>query len=429
MYTPERENVQNIRRSFDFFFILMLSFWLINFYFSLYKENIWFMTQQNQNTPALSKLNSEESLFFKTVVDFAKKEIAPHIHEMDEQETLKPEVVKKIFELGLMGIEIPEKFGGGGGSFFQAILAIQALAQVDPSVSVVVDVQNTLVENALLRWATLEIQQKYFPQMVKNKVGSYCLTEAHSGSDAFALKTRAEDKGDHFELTGKKIFITNAKEASLFLVFANINPELGYKGITAFFVEKEMPGLSIGKKEKKLGIRASSTCEVILEKVKVPKQNIVGEIGKGYKIAIETLNEGRIGISAQMLGLAEGALSAAISYAKQREQFGKSITNFQGLQFQIAEMATRIEAAKLMVYNAARLKDNHLPFTCEAAMAKHFASDVAQYVASTALELYGGYGFIKEYPAEKFYRDAKIGKIYEGTTNIQLQTIAKMVLE
>ncbi|MES2615329.1 MAG: acyl-CoA dehydrogenase family protein [Bdellovibrionota bacterium] len=382
-----------------------------------------------QTTLPLSKLNNEEQLFFNAVLDFAKKEIAPHVHEMDEQETLKPELIKKIFDMGLMGIEIPEKFGGAGGSFFQAILAIEALAQVDPSLSVFVDVQNTLVENALIRWATPQIQQKYFPQMCQSKVGSYCLTEAHSGSDAFALKTKAQDKGDYFELTGKKIFITNAKEAEIFLVFANINSELGYKGITAFLVEKSMPGLSIGKKEKKLGIRASSTCEVILEKVKVPKENVVGEVGKGYKIAIETLNEGRIGISAQMLGLAEGALASAIAYAKQREQFGKTITSFQGIQFQIAEMATRIEATKLMVYNAARLKDAGLDFVREAAMAKHFSSDVAQYVASTALELYGGYGFIKEYPAEKFYRDAKIGKIYEGTTNIQLQTIAKMVLD
>ncbi len=385
------------------------------------------MTQENSQ--ALTRLNNEESLFFNSVLDFAKKEISPHVLEMDENETLKPELIKKIFEMGLMGIEVPEKFGGSGGSFFQAILAIEALAQVDPSISVFVDVQNTLVENALIKWASPALQEKFFPQMTKNKVGSYCLTEQHSGSDAFALKTRADDKGDHYEITGKKIFITNAKEASVFLVFANTNLELGYKGITAFFLEKEMPGVSIGKKEKKLGIRASSTCEVIFEKVKVPKQNIIGEIGKGYKIAIETLNEGRIGIAAQMLGLAEGALSCAISYAKQREQFGKIITSFQGIQFQIAEMATRIEAAKLMVYNAARLKDANQSFVLEAAMAKHFASDVAQYVASTSLEIYGGYGFIKEYPAEKFYRDAKIGKIYEGTTNMQLQTIAKMVLE
>lgn len=382
-----------------------------------------------QNGQPLSKLTSEELLFFNTVYDFAKKEIEPYVHDMDEQESFKPEVIHKIFEMGLMGIEIPEKFGGAGGTFFQAILAIEALAKVDPSASVFVDVQNTLVENALLRWASLQLQERFFPAMAKNTVGSYCLTEAHSGSDAFALKTKAEDKGDFFELTGKKIFITNAKEAGVFLVFANINLELGYKGITAFLVEKNMPGLIIGKKEKKLGIRASSTCEVIFEKVRVPRENIIGDIGKGYKIAIETLNEGRIGIAAQMLGLAEGALDCAISYAKQREQFGKTITNFQGVQFLIADMATRIEAAKLMVYNAARLKDGKQDFVREAAMAKHFASDVAQYVASTALELYGGYGFIKEYPAEKFYRDAKIGKIYEGTTNMQLQTIAKMILE
>ena len=385
------------------------------------------MTQQN--SLPLSQLNEEENLFFNTVLDFAQKEIAPHIHEMDEQEFLKPEIIKKIFDMGLMAIEVPEKLGGSGGTFFQAILAVQALAQVDPSISVFVDVQNTLVENALLRWAKPQIQEKYFPKMAKEWVGSYCLTESHSGSDAFALKTKAIDKGTHYELSGKKIFITNAKEASVFLVFATINSELGYKGITAFLLEKSMPGVSIGKKEKKLGIRASSTCEVIFENVVVPKENVIGEIGKGYKIAIETLNEGRIGIAAQMLGLAQGALSCAINYAKQREQFGKSISHFQGVQFQIAEMATQIEAAKLMVYNAARLKDAGQSFVREAAMAKHFASDVAQSVSSTALEIFGGYGFIKEYPAEKFYRDAKIGKIYEGTSNMQLQTIAKMLLE
>jgi alkylation response protein AidB-like acyl-CoA dehydrogenase len=385
------------------------------------------MTQQNA-TP-LSFLNEEETLFFKTILDFAKKEIAPHIHEMDEQELLKPEIVQKCFEMGLMGIEVPEKFGGSGGSFFQAILAIQAIAQVDPSVSVFVDVQNTLVENALLRWASEKSKEKYLPKMNKDWVGSYCLTESHSGSDAFALKTKAVDMGDHYEITGKKIYITNAKEAQLYLVFATVNPDLGYKGITAFLVEKSMPGFSVGKKEKKLGIRASSTCEVIFDKVKVPKENIVGEIGKGYKIAIETLNEGRIGIAAQMLGLSEGAFACAKEYVKQREQFGKPLSQFQGIQFQIAEMATQIEAAKLMVYNAARLKDAKLSFVQEAAMAKHFTSKVAEFVASTAVEIYGGNGFIKEYPVEKFYRDAKIGKIYEGTTNMQLQTIAKMLLD
>ena len=377
----------------------------------------------------LSLLTQDEELFFNSVLGFAKKEIAPLVSHMDETEALDQKIMNQLFEMGLMGIEIPEKFGGSGGTFFQAILAIEALAQVDPSVSVFVDVQNTLVENALIRWGSSFIQEKYFPQMVKNCVGCYCLTEPSSGSDAFALKTRAVERGEYFELTGKKIFITNAKEASFFLVFANINPDAGYKGITAFLVEKSFPGLSIGKKETKLGIRASSTCEVILDSVKVPKQNVVGEVGKGYKIAIETLNEGRIGISAQMLGLAEGAFAGAVSYAKIREQFGSSISKFQGIQFQISQMAIKIEAAKLMVYNAARLKDAAKPFVKEAAMAKFFASEVAEYVASTALEIYGGYGFVKEFPAEKFYRDAKIGKIYEGTSNIQLQTIAKMILD
>ncbi|APJ03310.1 acyl-CoA dehydrogenase family protein [Silvanigrella aquatica] len=384
--------------------------------------------QQSQLTP-LTHLSDEESLFFKSVSEFGKKEISPLIMEMDESETLNPTLIKKIFEMGLMAIEIPEMYGGSGGSFFQAILAIQALAQIDPSVSVFVDVQNTLVANALLKWASESVKQKYFPQFAKNKVGSYCLTESSSGSDAFALKTNAVDKGTHFELSGKKIFITNAKEASFFLVFANVNPSQGYKGITAFLVEKDFHGVSLGRKETKLGIRASSTCEVIFESVKVPKENIIGELGKGYKIAIETLNEGRIGISAQMLGLAEGALAAAVSYAKQREQFGKIISSFQGIQFQIAEMSIKIEAAKLMVYNAARLKDAGMNFVKEAAMAKSFAGEVAEYVASTALEIFGGYGFIKDFPAEKFYRDSKIGKIYEGTTNMQLQTIAKMILD
>lgn len=384
---------------------------------------------QHSNQNPLTILSDEESLFFNSVLDFGKKEIAPYVSEMDETETIRPSLIPKIFDMGLMSIEIPEKYGGSGASFFQAILAIEALAQVDPSISVFVDVQNTLVANALLKWGSESIQSKYFPQMAKNKVGSYCLTESSSGSDAFALKTYAIDKVTHFELNGKKIFITNAKEASVFLVFANINPEQGYKGITAFFVDKDFGGISLGRKESKLGIRASSTCEVIFENVKVPKENVIGEVGKGYKIAIETLNEGRIGIASQMLGLAEGALAAAIAYSKQREQFGKLISSFQGVQFQIADMAIRIEAAKLMVYNAARLKDSGSSFVKEAAMAKRFASEVAEYVASSALEIFGGYGFVKDFPAEKFYRDAKIGKIYEGTTNMQLQTIAKMILD
>lgn len=376
----------------------------------------------------LTHLNDDEKLFFNTVLDFARKEIGPKVSAMDESETMDAGLIKKLFEQGFMGIEVPEKWGGTGGTFFNAILAIQALAQVDPSVSVFVDVQNTLVENAFMKWGTPFLQEKYLTMMCQGKVGSYCLTEANSGSDAFALKSRAWDEGSHYRITGKKVFITNAKEADVFLIFANLNPEAGYKGITAFVVEKSFPGFSVGKKESKLGIRASSTCEVILENCIVPKENVMGEIGKGYKIAIETLNEGRIGIAAQMLGLAEGAFNQAIKYVKEREQFGKTLSGFQGVQFQIAQMGVDIEASRLMVYNAARLKDSGLEFVKEAAMAKHFASNVAEKVASLALELHGGYGFIKEFPAEKFYRDAKIGKIYEGTSNMQLQTIAKFFI-
>jgi len=387
-----------------------------------------FMTvTHNKNLP-LTHLSEDERMFFQSALDFAKKEIAPLVLQMDETETMDPSIIKKMHELGFMGVEVPESYGGAGSTFFNAILIIEALAQVDPSVSVLMDVQNTLVENAFLKWGTEHLRNKYLPQLTSSKVGSYCLTEPNSGSDAFALKARAWDEGDHYRLTGKKVFITNAKEADIFIVFANLNPDAGYKGITAFIVEKSMPGFALGKKEVKLGIRASSTCEVILEDCKVPKENILGEVGKGYKIAIETLNEGRIGIAAQMLGLAEGAYNAALNYVQQREQFGKMLSEFQGVQFQIAQMATDIEAAKLMVYNAARLKDAGLDFVREAAMAKHFASEVAEKVASLALELFGGYGFIKEFPAEKFYRDAKIGKIYEGTSNMQLQTIAKMCM-
>jgi alkylation response protein AidB-like acyl-CoA dehydrogenase len=376
----------------------------------------------------LTVLNHEEELFFSSVLSFAQKEIAPLVFEMDHKQELLHSLIPQIFEMGLMAIEVPEKYGGAGGSFFQAILAIQALARVDPSVSVFVDVQNTLVANALLRWGSEMQKTKYCAQMARHLVGSYCLTEVNSGSDAFALTTKARDGGSFYELNGKKIFITNAKEAGFFLVFANINETLGYKGITAFLVDKKMEGVSLGKKENKLGIRASSTCEVLLHNVCVPCENILGQPGQGYKIAIETLNEGRIGIAAQMLGLAEGALEAAVAYVQQREQFGKLLSKFQSIQFQIAELATRIEAARLMVYNAARLKENGKNFVKEAAMAKRFASEVAEFVASLALEIFGGYGFIAEFPAEKFYRDAKIGKIYEGTTNMQLQTIAKMIL-
>lgn len=375
----------------------------------------------------LSVLSNDEQMFFNEVEKFARTQIGPKVLEMDESEHLDPKVLSALFELGLMGIEVPGEYGGADGSFMMAILAIQALSRVDPSVSVVCDVQNTLVNNIFKRWGTPAQQKQYFPKLCSDTVGSYCLTEANSGSDAFAMKARAFDEGSHWRITGKKVFITNAKEAGIFVVFANINPELGYKGITAFIVEKGTPGFSLGKKEVKLGIRASSTCEVILDDVKVPKENVIGEVGKGYKIAIETLNEGRIGIAAQMLGLAEGALDGALTYARQREQFGKQLRDFQGVQMQLAELATKIESAKLMVYNAARLKDADKPFIKEAAMAKYWVSQVAEEVASRALEVYGGYGFIKEFPAEKFYRDAKIGKLYEGTSNMQLTTIFKLI--
>lgn len=379
------------------------------------------------NYHALTTLSDDEKLFQSEIEKFARQQIGPKVLEMDETETMDPQIVKQLFEMGLMGIEIPEKFGGSGSSFFTAILAVESLAKVDPSVSVLCDVQNTLVNNIFMRWGSEQQKEKYLPLLASEKVGSYCLTEPNSGSDAFAMAARAYDEGDSWRLEGKKIFITNAKEAEIFVVFANLKPEDGYKGITAFIVDKNTPGFSIGKKEVKLGIRASSTCEVILENVKIPKDQVIGEIGKGYKIAIETLNEGRIGIAAQMLGLAQGALEGAFRYAGEREQFGRAIKCFQGMQFQLAELAIAVESARLMVYNAARLKDAGQDFVKEAAMAKYHAAEVAEKVASQALEVYGGYGFIKEFPAEKFYRDAKIGKLYEGTSNMQLQTIFKIV--
>lgn len=377
--------------------------------------------------PPLTHLSEEERLFRDSVLEYAKKRVAPLAASMDEKGAVEPELLPPLFELGLMGVEVPEAYGGAGSSFFNAILAVEALAVVDPSISVLVDVQNTLVANALLRWASEAQKQKYLPRMCSEWVGSYALSEAGSGSDAFALATRAVQKDGRWVLNGRKLWITNAKESSLFLVFANVDPSKGYKGITAFIVERSFPGFSVGKKENKLGIRASSTCELVLEDCEVPEENVVGEVGKGYKIAIETLNEGRIGIGAQMIGLAQGAFDHAMRYMGDRKQFGQSIASFQGMQFQYARTAVEIEAARLMVYNAARLKDAGLPFVKEAAMAKLFSSEVAERVASQCVEFFGGVGFTKEYPAEKYYRDAKIGKIYEGTSNMQLGTIAKIL--
>ena len=379
-------------------------------------------------TQPLTILTEEEQMFRDAVLDFARKGIAPHVIEMDEQMKLRPDIIKTCFELGLMGIEIPEKFGGAGGSFFDSILAIEALATVDPSVSVFVDVQNTLVVNALIRWTNDAQKEKYLPRLAKEWVGGYALSESGSGSDAFALATRAVDKGDHYLLNGTKLFITNAMEAEVFVLMANVNPEAGYRGITAFIVERSFEGFQIGTKENKLGIRASSTCELVLDDCKVPKENVLGEVGKGYKVAIETLNEGRIGIGAQMVGIAQGALDSAIAYMQERKQFKKRICDFQGVQFQFAQLATEIEAARLLVFNAARLREAGHPFLTEAAMAKLYASEVAERTASQCVDFFGGVGFTKEYPAEKFYRDAKIGKIYEGTSNMQLQTIARAVL-
>jgi len=381
----------------------------------------------NVSHPPLTHLSEEERLFRDSVLEYAKKRVAPLAASMDEKGAVEPELLPPLFELGLMGVEVPEAYGGAGSSFFNAILAVEALAVVDPSISVLVDVQNTLVANALLRWASEEQKKKYLPRMCSEWVGSYALSEAGSGSDAFALATRAVKKDGRWVLNGRKLWITNANESSLFLVFANVDPSKGYKGITAFIVERSFPGFSVGKKENKLGIRASSTCELVLEDCEVPEENVVGEVGKGYKIAIETLNEGRIGIGAQMIGLAQGAFDQAMRYMGDRKQFGQSIASFQGMQFQYARTAVEIEAARLMVYNAARLKDAGLPFVKEAAMAKLFSSEVAERAASQCVEFFGGVGFTKEYPAEKYYRDAKIGKIYEGTSNMQLGTIAKIL--
>jgi butyryl-CoA dehydrogenase/short/branched chain acyl-CoA dehydrogenase len=377
----------------------------------------------------LTLLSEEEQMFQSAVRQFAREQIAPHVRAMDESGVFRKELLQQFFQLGLMGIEVPEEFGGQGGSFFQSVLAVEELAAVDPSAAVIVDVQNTLVINAIMRWATPEQKRAYLPRLAADTVGAYALSEAGAGSDAFALATRAVDAGSHYSLTGRKLWITNAAEARLFLLFANVNPEAGYRGITCFLVERDFPGFEVGKKEDKLGIRASSTCELILDNCRVPKENVMGEVGKGYKVAIETLNEGRIAIGAQMLGLARGALEHALRYARERRQFGQPISAFQGVQFDLAEMAIDVEAARLLVYNAARLRDAKLPFLTEAAMAKYFASQVAENVASRAVEVFGGVGFTKDYPVEKLYRDAKIGRIYEGTSNMQRATIAKQMLE
>jgi alkylation response protein AidB-like acyl-CoA dehydrogenase len=376
----------------------------------------------------LTVLTEEERMFQVAAREFADKEIKPHVAEMDREGAFRDDLIGKFFAQGYMGIHIPEAYGGSGGSFFMAVLAIEEFSRVDASAGVVIDVQNTLVANAIARWGSQAQKSTWLPRLATDTVGAYALSEPNSGSDAFALETRARQDGDSYLLNGRKLWITNAKEAGLFILFATIDRELGYRGITAFLVDRDTPGFSVGKKEDKLGIRASSTCELILEDCRLPKSNVLGDVGKGYRVAIETLNEGRIGIGAQMLGVARGALEYAVSYAKERRQFGKPIADFQGVQFQLARLATEVEAARLMTYNAARLKDAGHSYLKEAAMAKYYCSQVAEQVASEAIEVYGGYGFTRDYPVEKYLRDAKIGKIYEGTSFMQLQTIAKLIL-
>ena len=376
----------------------------------------------------LTDLSEDERLFRDMVGQFAEAEIRPLVRQMDEASTIPRALIDRCFELGIMGVEIPERFGGAEATFFMSALVVEELARVDASIAVLVDVQNTLVNNCLLRYGTPELQARYFPRLASKWVGAYALSEAGSGSDAFALACRAIDRGDHFELTGRKLWITNAAEAELFIVMATVDPSKGYKGITAFVVERTFPGFQVGKKEDKLGIRASSTCELILEGCPVPRENVLGEVGKGYKIAIETLNEGRIGIGAQMVGLAQGSFEHGLRYAQERQQFGRPISDFQGVQFLLSELATEIEASRLLTYNAARLRDTGAPFIKEAAMAKLFASRAAEHVTSNVVEIYGGYGFTREYPVEKYFRDQKVGQIYEGTSNMQLLVIAKQLL-
>ena len=389
------------------------------------------MSPSNFSTQAprpLTALTEDEKLFQASVRRFAREQVLPHVRQMDEAGIFRKDLIAQFFALGLMGIEIPEEFGGQGGTFFQAILAVEELSAVDPSAGVIVDVQNTICNNALLGWASPAQKARYLPRLASDTVASYALSEAGSGSDAFAMATRAEDRGDTFVLTGGKLWITNAAAAGLFVLFANARPEAGYKGITAFLVERGFPGFRVGKKEDKLGLRASSTCELVLDGCVVPRENLLGEVGQGYKIAMETLNQGRIAIGAQMIGLARGALEYATAYARQRKQFGKPIAEFQAVQFELAKMAVEVEAARLLVYNAARLRDAGFPFLSEAAMAKYFSSEIAERVASGAVEVLGGVGVTRDYPVEKLYRDAKIGRIYEGTSNIQLATIAKKLL-
>jgi alkylation response protein AidB-like acyl-CoA dehydrogenase len=390
------------------------------------------MSMATQHTEAssqpLTTLSEDERLFRDSVYEFAGREIRPHVREMDEHAKIGRPLIDKLFDLGVMGIEIPESYGGGAASFFHSALAVEALSRVDPSIGVLVDVQNTLVINAVMRWGSDDIKRRYLPRLASNAIGAYALSEAGSGSDAFAMATRAAAAGDDYTITGRKLWITNGNEADIFIVFANVNPEAGYRGITAFIVERGFHGFTVGKKEDKLGIRASSTCELLFEECRVPRANVLGEPGKGYKTAIETLNEGRIGIGAQMIGLAQGALDHAIAYTKDRKQFGKAIAEFQAVRHQLARAATDLEAARLLVYNAARLRDARQPFLTEAAMCKIFSSEVAERVTSLAVNLFGGNGFVKEYPVEKLFRDAKIGQIYEGTSNLQLDTIAKQVV-
>lgn len=387
------------------------------------------MAEKTEGIYPLTHLTEDEQMLKDAAAEFADTVIQPKVQEMEEAAKLDPELIQLFFEMGFMGIEIPEKYDGGGGTFFMSILAIEQVSRVDASVGVFMDVQNTLVNNAFLRWGSDDVNERFLPQLAMEKVGAYCLSEAGSGSDAFALKCTAREDGDSYILNGTKLWITNAAEADIFLVFANVDPDMGYKGITCFIVERGMDGFSISKKENKLGIRASSTCGLTFEDVNVPKKNILGEVGNGYKVAIETLNEGRIGIGAQMIGIAQAAYDAAIHYTKERRQFGKSISEFQGVQFQLAKMATELEMARLLVYNAARKKEAGQSFLKEAAMAKYYSSEMAEKVSSMAVDLFGGYGYVKEYPVEKYYRDSKIGKIYEGTSNMQLQTIAKIILK